>query len=456
MRAAPCLLLLLLQPVLPALTCAGVCRHHARRASGPRMAVSGNTPPQESFPPAPPPANIVMKEAATIEMPAPPKPAADGEAPKKRRGRPSSAVRRAAVPSARRGARASEKTIREQGQAGKRVVHDAGSEVDSTVTWYLKTITHNQNALLTGEEELHLAAQVQRMLLLRRTSVDFEKEQGRRPSVDELRAALGDEAGADFGDAEWAAQIRAGEQARERLLVCNLRLVLSIAKRYTNKGLLMEDLIQEGNMGLLRATEKFDPGRKLRFSTYATFWIRQGISRSLADQSRTIRLPVYVHEFVLRLRRARGLLSSQLGRPATDSELADTLKVNVTKVSKVAYLPTTVSLDTPVGQDRDGGAFRTLGDLLPAKEKMPEDILHAAHLRTELDLLLTLALTPDERDVLRLRYGIDDGNAKTFSAVGQIIGKGVRQVRTIEQKALEHLRRPHFLSRLEEFLDIDL
>ena len=209
-------------------------------------------------------------------------------------------------------------------------------------------------------------------------------------------------------------------------------------------------------MGLLRATEKYDPGRRLRFSTYATFWIRQGMTRALADQSRTIRLPVYVHEFVLRLRRARALLSSQLGRAATDDELADTLKVNVTKITKVANLPSTISLETPVGQDRDGGSITTLGELLPAKEARADELLLSAQLRTELDLLLTLALSTEERDVLRLRYGLDDGNSKTFTAVGKIVGLNVKQVRSVENKALDALRRPHFLTRLEEFLDVDL
>jgi RNA polymerase sigma factor (sigma-70 family) len=265
---------------------------------------------------------IVMQEGAVAEAPAT-EPAAPA---KRRRGRPSSAVRRAAQPRKRAKQRYAD--------AGNGVVYDAGEQLDSPVTWYVKTVQGQNNALLNSEEELALASQVQRMLALRTATGELRTELLRAPSAEEVAASLGEQPGT-LDDAQLAAQLRAGEAARERLMVCNLRLVLSIAKRYTNKGLQMEDLIQEGNLGLLRATEKFDPGRRLRFSTYATFWIRQGITRSLADQSRTIRLPVYVHEFVLRLRRARALLSSQLGRPASDDELADTLKVNVTKIHKV-------------------------------------------------------------------------------------------------------------------------
>ena len=232
------------------------------------------------------------------------------------------------------------------------VQFDAGPEVDGSVTWYVKTIRGQGDELLKSDEELALASQVQRMLALRRTAALLHERLGRSATTVELGKELGDADPLD--DVTYRQQMRHGDAAREKLMVCNLRLVLSIAKRYANKGLQLEDLIQEGNLGLLRATERFDPGRRLRFSTYATFWIRQGITRALADQSRTIRFPVYVHEFVLKLKRARAVLSAQLGRPASDQELAQALNVNVTKVEGVNNLPQTVSLDTPVGNDKEG------------------------------------------------------------------------------------------------------
>jgi len=295
------------------------------------------------------------------------------------------------------------------------------------------------------------------MLELRRVTAALLEELGRPPTQTEVGARAGPLVeGGEVHAGEVRRQLREGEAARERLMVCNLRLVMSIAKRYVNNGLQMEDLIQEGNIGLIRATEKFDPARELRFSTYATFWIRQSITRSLADQSRTIRLPVYVHEFVLRLRRARAMLTSQLGRAATEEELAEMLKVNVTKVQQAATLPQTISLDTPVGAEDSGSKLTTLGDLLPSNDPTPEQLMDSTLLRDELELLLRLALPPLERDVMRLRYGLDDGQGKTLAAVGRIVGVKLAHVRSIEQRALKALRRPIFLDRLEEFVGLGL
>ena len=282
-------------------------------------------------------AKIVMM-ATTADLPT------DTPAVKPKRGRPRSVVRRAAVPAARN----RQTSVKDKKPSKGRIVHDAGVTVDGAVSWYIKTIQGQQRELLRSDQELELARSVQQMLAIRRAQDDLAEEIGRPPTSAEVADWIGQPHVAD----QINKLVTEGDAARELLMVSNLRLVLSIAKKYVGKGMLMEDLIQEGNLGLLRATEKFDPGRKLRFSTYATFWIRQGMTRSLADQSRTIRLPVYVHEFVIRLRRARALLSSQLGRHASDSELAELLNVNATKIAKMNALPTTISLSTPVGKVR--------------------------------------------------------------------------------------------------------
>ena len=173
----------------------------------------------------------------------------------------------------------------------------AGQRAENSLMWYMKGIA--QHNLLTADEEITLALAMQRAIRLRGAQAQFEIEAGRPLTAEEVSSQLGLTAG------DLAAALRDGDAARERLLVCNLRLVVSIAKRYVGKGMLMEDLIQEGNMGLMRGVERFDPSRQLRFSTYATWWIRQGITRALANQSRTIRYPAYLHDFLQRIKQAR-------------------------------------------------------------------------------------------------------------------------------------------------------
>ena len=422
-------------------------------------------PPSETWPTGAGASSIRMTALAAVDD-APAVAAAnandgDGTPPRRKRGRPRKAiVRRVGTSGASGGASGASGAPdepRKPKKRGPKVSNDPNA-----VQWYINSITAAQNALLRPDEELSLGRSVQRMLRLRALRSELGVELGRPPTDAELASACGLDGAADVPRAE-----REGDAARERLMVSNLRLVLSIAKRYLNRGLLLEDLIQEGNLGLLRATERFDPARKLRFSTYATFWIRQGISRAVADQSRTIRLPVYVHEFVSRLRRARVVLSTQLGRPATDDELAETLGVNVTRVRGAALLPTTVSLEQPVGRSKDGGAITTLAEMLPSDASLgdasaaaravadPSDLLQAEQLRAELDLLLLLACAPDERDVLRLRYGLDDGTAKSVAKIAEIANLRIAQVRTVEKRALRSLRKPALLERLESFLYTD-
>mmetsp|Transcript_15250 Transcript_15250/g.35070 ORF Transcript_15250/g.35070 Transcript_15250/m.35070 type:complete len:411 (-) Transcript_15250:474-1706(-) len=321
----------------------------------------------------------------------------------------------------------------------------ARDDESNPVSWYLDSISRHE--LLRPDEELTLARDVQRLLWLQREREELSVRMGGLPTAAEC-AALANVSACDYKQF-----LRSGEAARERLLVCNLRLVVSIAKRYLNRGLLMEDLIQEGNMGLIRAAERYDPKRRLRFSTYATYWIRQGITRSLADQSRTIRLPAYMHEFLLRVRQARAILSTQLGRTASEEELADALGVQVARVRGANRVPKIISLETPVGEQAitaTEGKMRTIGDQF-ASQRDRDASLDASLLRTELESLLKLALPPLERDVMRLRYGLDDGVGKTMSAVGQIAGIKAVKVRSLEASALRKLRRPHFKARLEEF-----
>lgn len=335
---------------------------------------------------------------------------------------------------------------------GVAAVGRRGSHNDESnpVSWYLESISRHQ--LLRHDEELTLARDVQRLLWLQQEREELSLRMGRLPTAAECAER------ANVSTCEYKDLLRSGEAARERLLVCNLRLVVSIAKRYLNRGLLMEDLIQEGNLGLIRAAERYDPKRRLRFSTYATYWIRQGITRSLADQSRTIRLPAYMHEFLMRVRQARAILTTQLGRAASEEELADALGVQVARVRGANRVPKIVSLETPVGEQgikASEGKLRTIGDQFASQHDRDAN-LEVSLLRSELESLLKLALPPLERDVMRLRYGLDDGVGKTLSAVGQIAGMKAVKVRSLEASALRKLRRPHFKARLEEFVSMDV
>lgn len=312
------------------------------------------------------------------------------------------------------------------------------------VAWYLRAI--GEHELLTADEELELSRLTHLMLELEKERVELELElDGRAIGDHELAAHL--QRPVD----ELKQELRAGARARERMLMCNLRLVVSIAKRYMNQGLSMEDLIQEGNFGLIRATELYDPSQRYRFSTYATYWIRQRITRALADQSRTIRLPAYLHEFLLSLRKARAMMSAELGRAPTDEELATHLGVNEARIRRVSTLPTTTSLEMPMGnrRDTDGRAY-TLADVVPDGSAPAEQLIESAGLRTEIEQVLQLALQPQERDVVRLRHGLDDGEPKSWKVVAGIVGVDMTRVRNIERGAMARLRKPRLMRRLEE------
>jgi RNA polymerase primary sigma factor len=297
-----------------------------------------------------------------------------------------------------------------------------------SVRLYLREI--GQVPLLTAEQEKHLAQQIERG---RKARAELKTVPPDSPRAAELRRL-----------------IAVGEEARQQMAAANLRLVVSIAKRYRDRGLPLLDLIQEGSLGLLRAIEKFDHDKGFKFSTYATWWIKQALSRALADQSRLVRLPVHLGETLNRIQAARRQLTQNLGREPNDSELAQFLNMSEEKLRELrrtAQDP--VSLATPVGEEADS----TLADFIPDPHALDaDDAAASGMLRQQITAALD-QLTERERRVLELRYGLADGQPRTLEEVGRAFGVTRERVRQIEVKALRKLRHPRLGKLLKDYLD---
>ena len=360
----------------------------------------------------------------------------------------------------------------------------SGKRTTDLVRMYLQEIGRVQ--LLGRDEEVSEAQRVQRymtllearneavaagnLILVRYAEVVEARDRlastlGHRPSLERWASACGATVAElkpilAAGKQSWAERMditiadlevmqQEGLKAKEHMIKANLRLVVSVAKKYQNRGLELLDLIQEGTLGLERAVDKFDPTKGYRFSTYAYWWIRQGITRAIATQSRTIRLPVHITEKLNKIKKAQRKIAQEKGRTASIEDIAIELEMTAEMVREVLLkVPRAVSLETKVGKEKD----TELGDLLETDELSPEDLLMRESLRKDL-MTLIADLTSRERDVIQMRFGLDNGQPYSLAEIGRALELSRERVRQIEAKALQKLRQPKRRNQVRDYLE---
>ena len=297
------------------------------------------------------------------------------------------------------------------------------------VRTYLREI--GRVPLLTREQEIVYGKQVQQMMSLLEAKSDLVKKLRREPTLKEWAEQV------QKSEAELNEALRAGQRSKRHMIEANLRLVVAIAKKYQKRNMEFLDLIQEGTMGLERGVEKFDPIRGYKFSTYAYWWIRQAITRAIAQQARTIRLPIHITEKLNKIKKVQRELAQQLGRSPTAAEIAKELELEPAQIREYLNLARQpVSLDIRVGDNQD----TELQDLLEDDGPSPEHFMTQESLRQDLDNLLA-ELTPQQREVVNLRFGLEDGNELSLAKVGERLNLSRERVRQLEHQALAHLRR---------------
>ena len=307
-----------------------------------------------------------------------------------------------------------------------------------TVRTYLHEI--GRVPLLTREEEIVFGKQVQQMMKLIEAKQELAKEWQREPTQLEWATEM------QLSEAELKRQLHLGKRAKQKMIEANLRLVVAIAKKYQKRNMEFLDLIQEGTLGLERGVEKFDPMRGYKFSTYAYWWIRQAITRAIAQHARTIRLPIHITEKLNKIKKVQRELTQQLGRSPSPAEIASALELHPSQIREYLLMARhPVSLDLRVGDNQD----TELQELLEDETASPDNYITSELLRQDLDTLIS-ELTPQQREVIILRFGLEDGNELSLAKVGERLSLSRERVRQLEHQALAHLRRRQ--SQVREYL----